>query len=129
MDNWAKRRMAELHARAPKKRQAHKALKFAYVPLPWGYRVFAIAGRGAPIVLHALREQKISGRGDVAITAALLKQWGVSHGTRNNTIKRLTAAGEATVRYRGKKFRGCPLLTMHIPETGGGDQAAEQSVQ
>jgi hypothetical protein len=119
MDGWAKQRLAELHARAPKKQQASKTQKFAHVPLPWGYRVFAIAGRGAPIILHAIHEQKTRGRRDVAITAALLKQWGVSRGTRTNTLKRLTAAGEATVRYRGKKFRGCPLLTMHIPKTRG----------
>jgi hypothetical protein len=119
--DWLTKKLAELHARAPEKRQAGKMQQYAYVPLPWGYRVFALAGRGAPIVLYALQQQKITGRGDVAITAKLLKQCGVSRGTRNNTLKRLTAAGEATVRYRGKKFRGCPLLTMHTPKTIGGD--------
>jgi hypothetical protein len=97
--------------------------KYVNVPLPWGFRVLAIAGRGAPIVLHALREQKLhGGRGDVKITAALIKQWGISRGTRRNTLNRLEAAGEATVRYRGSKFQGCPLLTMHVPKQRGGDQ-------
>jgi hypothetical protein len=96
--------------------------KYVNVPLPWGFRVFAIAGRGGPIVLHAVREQKLhGGRGDVKITAALIKQWGISRGTRNNTLKRLVAAGLATVRYRGSKFQGCPLLTMHVPKQQGGD--------
>jgi len=119
-NDWAKK-LAELRARAPK-RAADKTKKYANVPLPWGYRVFAIAGRGAPIVLHALHIQKIEGRDDVKITAKLLKQWGISRGTRNNTLNRLEAAGLATVRHRGKKFQGCPLLTMHVPKQRGGDR-------
>jgi hypothetical protein len=113
--NWHAQKLAELHARAPKQRQANKSLRFAHVPLPWGYRVFAIAGRGARIVLYALQQQKITGRGDVKITAKLLKEWGLSRGCRGNTLDRLEAAGLATVRHRGKKHQGCPLLTIHTP--------------
>jgi hypothetical protein len=116
MDAWHTQKLAALHARAPKKRQANKSQKFAHVPLPWGYRVFAVAGRGAPIVLYALQQQKITGRGDVKITAKLLKEWGLNRKTRGHTVNDLEAAGFATVRRRGKKFQGCPLLTMHPPE-------------
>jgi hypothetical protein len=110
MEEWAKKRLAELHAKAPKKQP--KKQRYAYVPLPWGYRVFAIAGRGAPIVLYVLHEQRINGHGDVKITAALLKQWGISRGTRSNTLDRLEAAGLATITRRGKKFQGCPAVTL-----------------
>jgi hypothetical protein len=116
MDDWAKKKLAELHARAPKKQVAGRRGKYAYVPLPWGYRAFAIAGRGAPIVLHALHEQKVTGRGDVPITAAFLKRYGIDRKTRSRTIDTLVTAGMATARRRGKKFKGCPLLTMHPPK-------------
>jgi hypothetical protein len=116
MDAWHTQKLAELHARAPKKRQANKSLRFAHVPLPWGYRVFAVAGRGTPIVLYALQQQKITGRGDVKITAKLLKEWGLNRKTRGQTLKALEVAGFATVQRRGKKFQGCPLLTLHLPE-------------
>jgi hypothetical protein len=89
--------------------------EFAYVPLPWGYRALAIAGRGVAIVLYALRMQE-SGlkRKDVPITDSLLKKWGLNHKIRGRTLSRLEAAGLATVRRRGK-YRGCPLLTLHYP--------------
>jgi hypothetical protein len=91
--------------------------KFVVVPLDndWGYRAMATAGRGAAIVLHALYVQKTAGRGDVPITAALLRRHGISRKLRWSTIKRLVRAGLATVRYRGK-FRGCPLVTLLPPD-------------
>jgi hypothetical protein len=90
--------------------------KFAIIPLDndWGYRAMSVAGRGAAIVLHALYIQKTTGRGDVPITAALLRRLRITRKLRWMTIKRLEAAGMATVRYRGK-FRGCPLLTLLAP--------------
>ena len=114
--NWHAQRLKELHARAPKRRQASKSLRFAHVPLPWGYRVFAIAGKGSPIVLYALQQQKMTGHGDTKITDRLVRQWGLNRGIRGRTLNRLTAAGLASVRHRGKKFQGCPLLTLHMPE-------------
>jgi hypothetical protein len=96
--------------------------KFAYVPLPWGYRALTVAGRGAAIVAHALYIQRTKGRGDVPITAAVLKQCGVSRKTRSQTLSNLEAAGMATVRRRGKKSQGCPLLTMLMPEQDGAEK-------
>ena len=114
---WHQQKLKELHARAPNKRQADKSQRFAHVPLPWGYRVFAIAGRGAPIVLYALHMQRMTGCGEVAITAAVLEKCGgIDRKTRNRTLLALEACGLATVRRRGKKFQGCALLTMHTPE-------------
>ena len=112
--DWHTQKLKELHARAPRKRQANKSLRFAHVPLPWGYRVFAVAGKGAPIVLYALHMQRMTGHGEVAITAAVLKEkcGGIDRKTRNRTLAALEAARFATVRRRGKKFQGCPLLTL-----------------
>jgi hypothetical protein len=118
MDDWARKRLAELEAAAPRKRR--RKGKYVHVPLPWGYRAFAIAGRGAPIVLRALHEQGINGRGDVKITAAFLKRYGIDRKTRSRVIEDLVAAGMATVRRRGKKSLGCPLLTMLPPRTTKG---------
>ncbi len=86
------------------------------MPLPWGYRALTVAGRGAAIVAHALHIQKTEGHGDVEITAKLLKELGIDRKTRSRTIERLVQAGLATSRRRGKKFRGCPLLTMLVPK-------------
>jgi hypothetical protein len=94
-----------------------KRKKFAIIPLDkdWGYRAMTAAGRGAAIVLHALFIQKTTERGDVPITAALLRRLGITRKLRGSTINRLVGAGLATVRYRGR-FRGCPLLTLLSPD-------------
>jgi hypothetical protein len=93
-----------------------KGRKFAYVPLDggWGYRVMVLAGSGAAIVVHALFIQRTTGKGDVPITAELLRRWGIYRSTRGRTLRQLERAGVATVRYRGRG-RGCPLLTLHVP--------------
>jgi hypothetical protein len=93
-----------------------KGRKFAYVPLDgdWGYRVMVLAKTGAVIVLHALFVQRTTGKGDVPITAVLLRRWGIHRKTRSRTLQRLARAGVATIRYRGRG-RGCPLLTLHMP--------------
>jgi hypothetical protein len=96
-------------------RQPAKRKTFAIVPLgdDWGYRAFKIAGSGSGIVLYALHVHRMTGKGDVAITATVLKRCGLSRKARLNTINRLVKAGLATVRYRGSKHRGCPLLTLN----------------
>jgi hypothetical protein len=102
--------------KAAKPHRKAKARKFAYVPLDegWGYRVIVLAGSGAAIVVHALFVQRTTGKGDVPITAELLRCWGIHRSTRCRTLRRLERAGVATVRYRGQR-RGCPLLTLHTP--------------
>jgi hypothetical protein len=94
-----------------------KRKKFVIVPLTndWGYRAMTTAGRGAAIVLHALYVQKTTGRGDVPITAALLRRLGITRKLRWLTIERLVKAKLATCRYRGK-FCGAPLLTLLLPD-------------
>jgi hypothetical protein len=95
---------------------ATKSRKFAYVPLEgnWGYRVIRLAGAGGGIVLHALYIQRVTGKGDVPITAETLNRCGVSKNTRTRMLGRLVKAGLATVRYRGRR-QGCPLLTLRTP--------------
>jgi hypothetical protein len=102
--------------KAAKPHRKAKGRKFAYVPLDgnWGYRVIVLAGSGAAIVVHALFVQRTTGKGDVPITAELLRCWGIHRSTRCRTLQRLERAGVATVRYRGQR-RGCPLLTLHMP--------------
>jgi hypothetical protein len=114
MDDWAAKRLAELEAAAPKKRERRR--KFAVVPLEgdWGYRAATTAGHGAAIVLYALYKQR-TGVSEVPITAAVLKQCGISRKMRALTIKRLVETGFATTRHRGNKFCGCPLLTLLLP--------------
>jgi hypothetical protein len=101
--------------KAKKPRRA-KGRMFAFIPLDgdWGYQVMTLAGSGAAIVVHALFVQRTTGRGDVPITAELLRRWGVHRMTRSRTLRRLAHAGVANVRYRGRG-RGCPLLTLHVP--------------
>ena len=94
-----------------------KRKKFVVVPLDndWGYRAITTAGRGAAIVLYALFVQTTTGRGDVPITAALLRRLGITRKLRWATINRLVRAGLATVRHRGR-YCGCPLLTLLVLE-------------
>jgi hypothetical protein len=96
-------------------RKSTRRGKFVIVPLDedWGYRVVTAAGRGAGIVLHTLYVQRMTGKGDVAVTATVLQRCGIDRKLRTRTIERLVKAGYATVRYRGNKYQGCPLLTLH----------------
>jgi hypothetical protein len=93
-----------------------KSRKFSFVPLDgnWGYRAMKLAGAGGGIVLHALYIQRTTGKGDVPITAEVLRRCGISRPARARTLQRLVKAGFASVRYRGQR-RGCPLLTLHLP--------------
>jgi hypothetical protein len=95
---------------------ATKSRRFAFVPLDgnWGYQVMALAGAGGGIILHALYIQRTTGKGDVPITAEVLRRCGISRPARARTLQRLVTAGFASVRYRGQR-RGCPLLTLHLP--------------
>jgi hypothetical protein len=92
---------------------------FAIIPLEndWGYQALTIAERGAAIVAHVLYIQRTTGRGDVPITASVLRRCGLDRRTRTLTIDRLVEAGIGTVKRRGKS-RGCPLLTLIMPEEG-----------
>jgi hypothetical protein len=104
--NAAKPKRSRDSAKSP------EAKKFAYVPLDndWGYRVLTIAGRGAGIVAHALYVQRTTGKGDVPITAELMQRCGIRREVRWRALRRLVAAGVATVRH-APSGRGGPLLT------------------
>jgi hypothetical protein len=95
---------------------ATKSQRFAFVPLAgnWGYRAMKLAGAGGGIILHALYIQRTTGKGDVPITAEVLRRCGISRPARARALHRLVKAGFASVRYRGQR-RGCPLLTLHLP--------------
>ena len=97
-------------------KRATKSRRFAFVPLDgnWGYQVMTLAGAGGGIILHALYIQRTTGKGDVPITAEVLRRCGISRPARARTLQRLVKAGFASVRYRGQN-RGCPLLTLHLP--------------
>ena len=71
-----------------------KARRFAYVPLhdDWGYRAMSLAGSGAGIVLHALYVQRTTGKGEVPITATVLRRCD-SRPARTRTLQRLVKAG------------------------------------
>jgi hypothetical protein len=113
LDRFKSKRTPALAA-VPKRRERHK--NFAIVPLDdnWGYQAATAAGNGAAIILYALYRQR-TGTLEVPITAAVLKQCGLSRKMRTRTIEKLVKLGFATARYRGNKFCGCPLLTLLLP--------------
>lgn len=115
LDAEAMAELAPLQKKA--KAPAPRAKNFVIVPLDddWGYQAVTAAGRGAALVLYALYKQRTGTPTNVPITAAVLKRYGVSRKVRAQTIKKLVELGFATVRYRGNKFRGCPLLTLLLP--------------
>jgi hypothetical protein len=89
--------------------------RFAYLPLEndWGLHVLSIAGDGAAIVAYALWRQLTYKEVDIPITANVARRCGISRRVRTSALDRLEKGGVATVRRRGK-FRGCPLLTLHL---------------
>ena len=84
-----------------------KSKSFAIVPLDndWGYQAVTVAGYGAAIVLYALFKQRAGMETEIPITAAVLRQCGVTRRMRTLTINRLVQSGLARVRYRGKSSR------------------------
>jgi hypothetical protein len=91
-----------------------KQKAFAIVPLDddWGYQAVKVAGSGFGIVLYTLSVQRMTGKGEVPITATIMRRCGVTRKIRWGAINRLVKAGLATVKYRGSKHQGCPLLTL-----------------
>jgi hypothetical protein len=110
MDGQAAKRLADLKAAAPKKKQ--KTEPFAKMPL-W----FAKAAADATdtpkmlVIVETLHQRFKTGRNTFPLRGTRLKKWGVGRWTKYRTLSELEAAGLIKVdRQRGKT----PIITLLV---------------
>jgi hypothetical protein len=102
MDDWAKRRLAELHAAAPAKRKKQDA--FVMLPMWLAAEVAKATHSPAVLVLAELLQRSWKAKGQTfPFTNGRLKKYGVSRKAKHRKLCELEAAGLITVnRRRGK---------------------------
>jgi hypothetical protein len=102
MDDWAKQRLAELHAAAPVKRR--KVKLFVKVPLTTAGRVAAaLGGKQMLVWIWILHRSWKTQTPVVVVTNTALRKYGVDRRTKYLALKELEAIGEITVEWRAKK--------------------------
>jgi hypothetical protein len=97
MDDWAKQRLAELHAAAPTKRK--KTEPFVKVPLWWAAEAARATRMPGMLVLVELlhRSWKAKSR-TFPLPNERLKKYGVSRQLKLKKLRELEAAGLITVK-------------------------------
>jgi hypothetical protein len=108
MDDWAKQRLAELHAAAPIKRK--KPEPFARISLSWA--AMAAAATNCPkamvwiwLIYRAWQTKSAT----IAVPNGALTKLGVSRETKRRALKELEAAGLIAVNQQTRKT---PLVTL-----------------
>jgi hypothetical protein len=103
MDDWAKRKLAELEAAAPKKRKKDNE-PFARVTLEEAAKAFAAMNCPKAMVWLWLvhRARKIGNR-TVNVTTQALKEYHVSRKSKYSALEQLEEDGLIAVEWRAKK--------------------------
>ena len=108
MDDWAKRRLAELQAAAPIKRK--KVEPFAVVPLaPAAAACRALNCPKVMVWVWLLHQARKTGKSTVTIPNGALAKLGVSRIAKLRALRQLEAAGLIVVEWRPRKT---PLVTL-----------------
>ncbi len=108
MNNWAKRRLAELHAAAPIKRK--KAEPFVKVPLWWAVEAAKATKTPKALVWIELLHLAWKTKGSTfSLPNGKLKKAGVSRFVKCRVLRELEKAGLITVEWRHGKN---PLITL-----------------
>jgi hypothetical protein len=108
MDDYAKRRLAELHAAAPAKRKKVEA--FAMVRLNAAARACAAVNcPKAMVYLWLVHQARKTGKNTVAVPNGALAKYGVGRLSKCRALRQYEAAGLITVQWRPKKT---PLVTL-----------------
>ena len=109
MDDWAKRRKAELEARAPVKHK--KTEPFAMIPLNEAAKAFtAVNCPKALVYLWLVCQARTTGKNTIAIPNGALIKYGVSRKIKYLALRQLEEAGLITVEWRQRKT---PMVTLH----------------
>jgi len=107
-DDYAKRRLAELHAAAPPKRK--KVRLFAMVELDTAAKACAAVNCPKAMLWIWLQHQsRKTGKRTVAVPNGVLAQYGVPRETKRRGLKELEAAGLIALEQQAKKT---PLATL-----------------
>jgi hypothetical protein len=108
MDDWAKQRLAELHAAAPAKRKKVKA--FARVELDAAAKACAAVNCPKAMLWIWLQHQsRKTGKRTVAVPNGVLAKYGVARETKRRGLKELEAAGLIALEQQPRKT---PLVTL-----------------
>ena len=108
MDDYAKRRLAELHAAAPPKRK--KIAAFAMVKLDGAAAAFAaMKCPKAMVYVWLVHQARKAGKNTVAVPNGALARYGVGRLSKYRTLRELERAGLITVEWRSRKT---PLATL-----------------
>jgi hypothetical protein len=110
-DNYAKHRLAELHAAAPAKRK--KVKLFAVVELDEVAKAFAAVKCGkAMVYIWLLQQARKTGNNTVAMPNGTLAKYGVSRKVKYLALQRYEKAGMITVAWH---LRKTPVVTLLRP--------------
>jgi hypothetical protein len=99
LTGWAERRLAELHAAAPKRKR--RVRSYAKVPLELAARAAAAIGdRRLFVWIWLLHRTWQRGSLTVVVSSAALRKFGVSRDVKRHVLKQLEAAGLIQVEWR-----------------------------
>jgi hypothetical protein len=108
MDDYATRRLAELHAAAPVKRK--KTTPFAMVSLAAAANAFKVANcRKATLWLWLQHETRKTGNRTVAVRNGALAKYGVSREIKRRALRQWEAAGLIVIKG---DLRKTPIVTL-----------------
>ena len=107
-DDYAKRRLAELHAAAPTK--CKKTAPFAVVLLQEAAKAFAVANcPKATLWLWLLHQTRKTGKRTVAVPNGAVAKYGVSREIKRRALRQWEAAGLIAIEQRSRKT---PVVTL-----------------
>jgi hypothetical protein len=107
-DDYAKRRLAELHAAAPAKRK--KIKPFALIELDVAAKAFAAASCPKAMVwVWLVHQARKVGKKTVAVPNGALAKYGVDRKTKYLALRQYEAVGLLTVEWRARKT---PVATL-----------------
>jgi hypothetical protein len=109
MDDYSKRRLAELHAAAPVKRD--KAKPFAIIDLDAAAEAFtAMKCPKAMVYVWLVHQARKTGKRALPVPNGVLARHGVPSETKRRALRELEAGGVITVRWKACKTPVATLL-------------------
>jgi hypothetical protein len=109
MDDYSKRRLAELHAAAPVKRK--KAKPFAIVELDAAAKAFAAMNcPKATVYVWLMHRARMTGKSTTAVPNGVLAKYGVARETKRRALRELETGGLIAVEQRPRKTPRVTLL-------------------
>jgi hypothetical protein len=113
MDDWAKQRLAELHAAAPTKRK--RVRSYVRIPLELaGQAAAATGGKRMLVWMLILYRSWQRQNPTVVLPNTMLRKYGISREVKRRALKQLEAAGLIKVQWRSAKNPIVTLATVYV---------------